>query len=129
MLTTCPLDCFDSCSIEVDENLNLKGEKNHPITKGFLCPHMNNYHKFPRIQSATLHGKEISINEAIDTIKEKLGEKTLYYKGSGNLGVMQGVTKLFFAQEGADIAKGSLCEDAGAYGIEEGRGALSLIHI
>ena len=35
---------------------------------------------------------------------------------------MQGVTKLFFANEGADVAKGSLCEGAGSYGIEEGRG-------
>jgi len=122
MKTTCPLDCFDGCSIEVDENLKLKGDKSHPITKGFLCPNMNNFHKFPRIENATLHGKEITIDKAIETIKEKLGKKTLYYKGSGNLGVMQGVTKLFFAKEGADIAKGSLCEDAGSYGIEEGRG-------
>jgi anaerobic selenocysteine-containing dehydrogenase len=123
MITTCPLDCFDSCSIEVGENLKFKGEKTHPITKGFLCPHMNNFHKHSRIMTPTLYGKDISIGEAIDTIKDKLGKKTLYFKGSGNLGVMQGITKLFFAKEGADIAKGSLCEDAGAYGIEEGRGA------
>ena len=123
MITTCPLDCFDSCSIEVDENLKLKGEKSHPVTQGFLCPHMNNFHKNTRIEKATLFGEEISIDKAVDTIKEKLGEKSLYFKGSGNLGVMQGITKLFFANQGSDIAKGSLCEDAGAYGIEEGRGA------
>ena len=123
MITTCPLDCFDSCSIVVDENLKLKGEKSHPITKGFLCSHMNDFHKYPRLKNATLYGKDISIDEAVDTIKNKLSKKTLYFKGSGNLGVMQGITKLFFAEEGADIAKGSLCEDAGAYGIEEGRGA------
>ena len=123
MITTCPLDCFDSCSIEVGDDLKLKGEKSHPITKGYLCPNMNNFHKFPRIEKATLHGAEVSIDEAIKTIQEKIDSKSLYFKGSGNLGVMQGVTKLFFAQKGADIAKGSLCEDAGAYGIEEGRGA------
>lgn len=123
MITTCPLDCFDSCSIEVDENLQLKGEKSHPVTQGFLCPHMNNFHKNTRITKATLFGEEISIDKAVDTIKEKLGKKSLYFKGSGNLGVMQGITKLFFASQGSDIAKGSLCEDAGAYGIEEGRGA------
>jgi anaerobic selenocysteine-containing dehydrogenase len=122
MKTTCPLDCFDGCSIEVDEDLKLKGEKSHPITKGFLCHNMNNFHKFSRIENATLHGKNITIDKAIETIKEKLGKKILYYKGSGNLGVMQGVTKLFFANEGADVAKGSLCEGAGSYGIEEGRG-------
>ena len=121
MITTCPLDCFDGCSIEVDENLNLKGEKAHPITQGYLCHHMNNFHKFTRIEKPTLHGKEISMDEAIDIVKTKKQEKTLYYKGSGNLGVMQSITRLAFKD--ADIAKGSLCEDAGAYGIEEGRGA------
>ncbi len=121
MLTTCPLDCFDSCSIEVDEKLKLKGEKSHPITQGYLCHHMNNFHKFARIEKSTLHGKEISIDEAIDIVKQKMQEKTLYFKGSGNLGVMQGITKIAFKD--GDIAKGSLCESAGAYGIEEGRGA------
>ncbi len=121
MITTCPLDCFDGCSIEVDENLKLKGEKTHPITQGYLCHHMNNFHKFPRIEKPTLHGKEISIDEAVALTKQKMQGKTLYFSGSGNLGVMQGVTKLAFRD--CDIAKGSLCEDAGAYGIEEGRGA------
>ncbi len=121
MITTCPLDCFDGCSIEVDENLNLKGEKSHPITQGYLCHHMNNFHKFARIEKPTLHGKEISMDEAVNIVKTKKQEKTLYFKGSGNLGVMQGITKLAFKD--ADIAQGSLCEDAGAFGIEEGRGA------
>ncbi len=121
MITTCPLDCFDGCSIEVDKNLKLKGEKAHPITQGYLCHHMNNFHKFARIEKPTLYGKEISMDEAVATVKQKIQEKTLYFKGSGNLGVMQGITKLAFKD--ADIAKGSLCEDAGACGIKEGRGA------
>ena len=121
MISTCPLDCFDGCSIKVGENLELKGEKSHPITQGYLCHHMNNFHKFPRIEKATLHGKEISIDEAVDIVRQKREEKTLYFNGSGNLGVMQSVTRLAFKD--ADFAKGSLCEDAGAYGIEEGRGA------
>ena len=120
MKTTCPLDCFDGCSIEVDENLNLRGEKSHPITQGYLCHHMNNFHKFARIEKPTLHGKEISIEEALSIVKEKKEKNSLYYKGSGNLGVMQGITKLAFAN--SDIAKGSLCEGAGSFGIEEGRG-------
>ena len=120
MITTCPLDCFDGCSIEVDKSLNLKGEKSHPITQGYLCHHMNNFHKFARIEKPTLHGKEISIEEAISIVKEKKEKNSLYYKGSGNLGVMQGITKLAFAN--SDIAKGSLCEGAGSFGIEEGRG-------
>jgi len=119
--TTCPLDCFDSCSVEIDENLKLKGEKSHPVTQGYLCQHLSNFHKFSRIEKATLYAKEISIDRALEIVKQKMQKKTLYYKGSGNLGVMQGVTKLAFRD--ATVAQGSLCEDAGAHGIEEGRGA------
>lgn len=125
--TTCPLDCFDGCSIIVDENLKLKGDKSHPITQGYLCPHLNNYHKFERIQKPTLHGKEITLEEALEVLKTKLqqtqAKDTLYFKGSGNLGSLQSIPRLFFAAHNAHIAKGSLCEEAGAYGIEEGRGA------
>ncbi len=117
MITTCPLDCFDGCSIEVDSELKLRGEKSHPITQGYLCHHMNNFHKFPRIEKATLYGKEISINKALHVMKEKMSKKSLYFKGSGNLGVMQSITRLAFKD--ADIAKGSLCEGAGAFGIED----------
>ena len=134
--TTCPLDCFDGCSIEVDENLKLKGEKSHPITQGYLCHHLTNYHKFPRVQKASYNAKQISKEEAFEILKEKLKssnpQKTLYFKGSGNLGSMQSITRKFFALYGSDVAKGSLCEDAGAAGIEEGRGAnlaLSPLHV
>jgi len=120
VITTCPLDCFDGCSIEVGENLELKGEKSHPITQGYLCHHMNNFHKFARIEKPTLHGKEISIDKAVGIVKEKMQGNTLYFKGSGNLGVMQSVTKLAFKD--ATVADGSLCADAGSYGIKEGRG-------
>ena len=121
-LTTCPLDCFDGCSIEVGSNLELKAEKSHPITKGYLCHNMNNFHKFPRIEDITLNGDKVTLEKAVQSIKEKFGKKALYYRGGGNLGVMQSVTKLFFLKQGADATKGTICQDAGGYGIEEGRG-------
>ncbi len=125
--TTCPLDCFDSCSIILDENGKLKGDKKHPITKGFLCHHLNNFHKIPKINKAIFCGKEIELNEALEILYEKLKDtnpsKVLYYKGSGNLGSLQSVTRVFFAKYGATLTKGGLCEEAGIYGIEEGRGA------
>lgn len=126
-ITTCPLDCFDSCSILVDAQGKLHGNKNHPITQGYLCHHMNHYHQFPRIQKPLLDGIEITLDKALEILRDKLAvckhEKVLYFKGSGNLGAMQGVTKLFFAKYGATLTKGGLCEEAGTYGIEEGRGA------
>ena len=126
-MTTCPLDCFDSCSIILDKDGKLKGDKKHPITKGFLCHHLNNFHKIPRIDKAIFCGKEIELSEALEILHKKLKDtnpsKVLYYKGSGNLGSLQSITRVFFARYGATLTKGGLCEEAGIYGIEEGRGA------
>lgn len=133
--TTCPLDCFDSCGIVYENNL-LKGDKSHPITKGYLCPHMNHWFKHPRITNARYKDKDICLEEALDIliaqIKSTQKEKVLFYKGSGNLGIMQHVAKLFFSANESVIAKGSLCDGAGAAGVEIGRGAnlpLSPLHV
>lgn len=124
-LTTCPLDCFDGCSIQFSPN-KLKGDPSHPITKGYLCPHLNHWFKHPRLQNATIEGKNVPLNEAVKYAVELLTqtppEKTLLYKGSGNLGLMQSCTKHFFAKREAVIAKGSLCDEAGNEGIIQGRG-------
>ena len=126
-VSTCPLDCFDSCSIVVDDNGHLHGNKEHPITQGYLCHHLNHYHQIPRIQKASLQGHDITTEEALDVLAQKLEfanqEQVLYFKGSGNLGCMQSIPKMFFAKYGATLTKGGLCEEAGMYGIEEGRGA------
>lgn len=134
--TTCPLDCFDGCSIEVSETLKLKGNKSHPITQGYLCHHLNHYHEFKRIETPRYLGKEITLDEALCILKSKLQStppsKTLFFKGSGNLGVMQGVTKRFFAEHQAVLASGSLCDEAGDAGVCESRGAnlsLSPLHV
>lgn len=125
--TTCPLDCFDGCSIVVGEDKTLKGDKDHPVTQGYLCHHLNHYHTFPRIAKPSYLGREISLDEAMDVLEQQLSQnpqnKTLFFKGSGNLGIMQSVTKLFFAKHEAVLASGSLCDEAGDAGIVEGRGA------
>lgn len=134
--TTCPLDCFDGCSIAVSKELKLKGNKSHPITQGYLCHHLNHYHTFERIEEPRYLGQSITMEEALKILEEKLRayepSKTLYFKGSGNLGVMQGVTKRFFAEHKAVLASGSLCDEAGDAGVHESRGAnlcLSPLHV
>jgi len=135
-LTTCPLDCFDGCSIVVSDELKLKGNKAHPITQGYLCHHLNHYHTFERIEEPRYLGQSISMDEALNILEEQLRtyepSRTLYFKGSGNLGVMQGVTKCFFAEHNAVLASGSLCDEAGDAGVCESRGAnlaLSPLHV
>ncbi len=128
--TACPLDCYDACSI-VYEDKKLKGDKNHFLTQGFLCPHLNHYEKHKRITKARYKDKEISIDEAINILKDKLkstqASKILHLKGQGNFGLMQGVTNHFFASYGASLTQGSLCDGAGEAGILEGRGSNFLL--
>jgi anaerobic selenocysteine-containing dehydrogenase len=135
-ITTCPLDCFDGCSIVVGDDLKLKGNKAHPITQGYLCHHMNHYHQFERIEEARYMGQTVTLEKAMERFIEQLKtyapSKTLYFKGSGNLGAMQGVTKTFFAKHHAVLASGSLCDEAGDAGVVQGRGAnlaLSPLHV
>ena len=130
------MDCFDGCSIVVDEKGGLKGNKAHPVTQGYLCHHLNHYNTWERIRKPRFLGKEISVDEALSCLVQQLQSylpsKTLFFKGSGNLGVMQSVTKMFFAKHEAIIASGSLCDEAGDAGIVQGRGAnlsLSPLHV
>jgi anaerobic selenocysteine-containing dehydrogenase len=63
------------------------------------------------------------MEEALAAVAEAFKEdKSLLWRGSGNVGVMQEVTDLFMDEVGGSLTKGSLCDGAGAAGIEEGRG-------
>jgi anaerobic selenocysteine-containing dehydrogenase len=123
--TACPLDCYDACSV-IYEDGKLKGDKNHPVTKGFLCPNLNSFLSTPTIKKPRFQGKEISMSEALEILVDKLklsrDKRTLYFRGSGNFGVMQEVTSLFFSEYGSDFTKGSLCDGAGEAGVKSGRG-------
>lgn len=128
--TTCPLDCFDACSV-VYEDGKLKGDKEHPITQGYLCPNLNAYLKTPRIEKPRYKGEEISMEKALEVLEENLktthDKPSLYFKGQGNFGKMQDITSFFFKEHGATFTRGSLCDGAGEAGIIEGRGvSLSL---
>ena len=124
-VTACPLDCYDACGIIYDEN-RLKPFKNGH-TNGFLCPHLNHYEKFERITKPRYKGEEITMDEALLKLKElfasELKSDILHYRGSGNFALMQEVTDHFFANLGATLTNGTLCDGAGEAGIIEGRGS------
>ncbi len=125
-ITACPLDCYDACRIVVDENQKLRGDKSHPITCGYLCPNLNHFTEQERLSVPKLRGEEISMEMAIqilaDTLKKLKGESILYYRGSGNIGLMQRSVEHFFASINAVGTSGSLCDGAGEAGILAGRG-------
>lgn len=125
--TACPLDCYDACSVTVADG-KLKGDASHPYTNGYLCPHLNHYWKQERILQPRLNGETVSMDEALSHLQRLVkgaldGNGVLHYRGSGNFGLMQGVTDHFFASVGATLTNGSLCDGAGASGVLEGRGA------
>ncbi len=123
----CPMDCYDACQAEiVDENI--KGSKENLVTNGKLCLNFANLLKVENLQTSFYENKEISLAESLNILVEKLKlttpAKTLFYKGSGNLGVMQNSTKNFFTQYGSTLTRGSLCDGGGNVALEEGRGVV-----
>ena len=123
----CPLDCYDACQGELIEE-NIKGSKEHFTTNAKLCVNFANLLKEENIKNASFEDKNVSLDESLEIRVEKLknttSAKTLFYKGSGNLGVMQQSTKNFFTLYGSTLTRGSLCDGSGAAGIEEGRGSV-----
>ena len=123
--TACGLDCYDACKIIVEEDwFKLKGDADHPVGNGALCALLNKYmFETPRIERPRVDGKEVSMEEAMAAVAEAFKEKkSLLWRGSGNMGVMQEITDLFMEKIGGTLTKGSLCDGAGDAGIVMGRG-------
>ncbi len=131
---SCPMDCLDLCRfIVTSENnriIKLEGDKNHPITKGFICRKGKAlverlYHrqriKHPLIKKE--HGfvkasyEEIFdiISEKLTSIKEEYGTKAiLNYSSDGYGGIKNRIQTIFFnCFGGVTQGQGSLCWGAG----------------
>jgi len=123
--TACPLDCYDACEVIFSKKKLMGVKEGH--TQGFLCPHLNHYFDHQRIKAARYKGQEISMQEALEKLEKILqsakAQETLFYRGSGNMGLMQEVSDHFFASYGAVLTEGSLCDGAGEAGIIQGRGS------
>lgn len=123
----CPLDCYDACQAELIDG-KIKASKEHIITNGKLCVNFANLLNEENLNRSYFNKNEISLDESLNILVDKLKttkpEKTLLYTGSGNFGIMHNVTKSFFSQYGSTLTKGTLCDGAGAAGIEEGRGSV-----
>jgi len=67
------------------------------------------------------------MDEALQKLTEmfdaNLKSEILYYRGSGNFGLMQEVSEYVMGKMGATLTDGSLCDGAGEAGTIEGRGS------
>jgi len=124
--TACGLDCYDACSIIVEEgdHFKIKGNKEHAVGNGALCALLNKFiFEQPRITKPRIDGKEVSMDEAMQAVANAFTDsKSLLWRGSGNFAVMQEITNLFMEKIGGYLTKGSLCDAAGDAGIQLGRG-------
>jgi anaerobic selenocysteine-containing dehydrogenase len=138
--SVCALDCPDCCSllINVDDGKGsqLRGDPNHPVTRGFLCAKVARYLEreyapdrllYPQKRvGAKGHGKfqRISWDEALDTIAARLSaisaengpEAILPYSYAGTMGYLNnaGMDRRFFHRLGASRLDRTICASAGA---------------
>ena len=130
----CPLDCFDLCSLVATKKENkiikIEGDKDHPITKGFVCKkgknHLTRLYHPKRFTKPMIKKNntwvEISYKEAINILKTKLTDyiedfgssSIIHYNDSGYGGISKEVDEIFFdSLGGATTPTGTLCWGAG----------------
>ncbi|HLW53500.1 MAG TPA: molybdopterin oxidoreductase family protein [Candidatus Angelobacter sp.] len=111
----CPLDCPDTCSwivtVKDGEAVGLRGDPQHPFTRGSLCNKVVDYLQYARSPERLLYPMRragakdsgefvrISWDEALDEIASRFrdaiakdGAESIWpIAGSGNMGLIQGI--------------------------------------
>ncbi|CAB49701.1 molybdopterin-dependent oxidoreductase [Pyrococcus abyssi] len=139
MFSACMRDCYDTCSI-ISEFRNgkliVKGNPEHPITRGFLCPkgallprwfHSKDRLKLPLIKEGD-EFNETSWDKAISLVAEKLkemikeygSESVLVYKYAGDRGVVNYYFPMrLFHYLNASTIDGGICDRAGQEALKD----------
>lgn len=133
--TICNRDCPDACSIEatVEDGriVELRGDRGHPVTHGFLCYRTNQFLRSQyapdRLVTPLLRRggrlEPASWDEALDfiasrlaAIREESGPAAIFhYRSGGTLGILAAqASDLFFELLGPTTTKrGDICSGAG----------------
>ncbi|MFI0369899.1 molybdopterin-dependent oxidoreductase [Actinomadura sp. 1N219] len=145
VLGACPLDCPDGCSwivtVRDGKATGLRGNPDHPYTRGALCAKVNRWLERAAQPDRILHPlrrtgrkgegrfERIGWDEALDEIAERLdgvvrehgGEAVWPYWGTGTLGYLQGLEgyagRRFFNVLGASAHDANICSAAGSAGM------------
>jgi anaerobic selenocysteine-containing dehydrogenase len=146
--SVCALDCPDACSVlvTVEDGLGtkLRGNPDHPVTRGFLCGKVAQYLEREYSPERLLYpqrrvgGKgegvfeRISWDEALDTVASRLKaiageygpEAILPYSYAGTMGLLNGagMDRRFFHRLGASRLDRTICSTAGMAGTIEALG-------
>jgi len=132
--TTCNRDCPDACGIvatvEDGRVVRIQGDREHPVTRGFLCYRTNRFlsrqYDPDRLTTPLIReGADLvpaSWERALDLIAETMlrirdesgPAAILNYRSGGSLGLMKHVTDYFFERFGpVTIKSGDICSGAG----------------
>jgi anaerobic selenocysteine-containing dehydrogenase len=146
--SVCSLDCPDCCSVLVTvENgraTRLRGNPDHPVTRGFLCGKVAQYLEREYHTDRLLHPlrrvgakgegrlERIGWDEALDTVAARLRaiageygpEAILPYSYAGNMGFLNnaGMDRRFFHRLGASRLDRTICSAAGTAGLTQALG-------
>ncbi|MCX6629100.1 MAG: molybdopterin-dependent oxidoreductase [Candidatus Solibacter sp.] len=146
--SVCALDCPDCCSlvltVQDGHATRLRGNPDHPVTRGFLCGKVaqyleREYHPerllYPQRRLGTKGAgsfERIGWNEALDTIAERLRavvaefgpEAILPYSYGGSMGLLNGsgMDRRFFHRLGASRLDRTICATAGSAGLMQALG-------
>ncbi len=137
--SVCALDCPDACSllvhVEEGKATRLRGDPEHPVTRGFLCGKVAQYLEREYSPDRLLHPRKrigakgesrfenISWSEALATITERLraialehgSESILPYSYAGTMGLLNncGMDRRFFHRLGASRLDRTICSSTG----------------
>lgn len=132
--TTCNRDCPDACriiaTVEDGKVTRIAGDREHPVTKGFLCYRTAQFlltQRSPARLTSPLLRKDgqlvpVSWDEALDfaagrleQIKKESGPAAIFhYRSGGSLGLLKLLTERFFEAYGPCTGKrGDICSGAG----------------
>lgn len=149
-LSTCALDCPDTCSVLVTINpangraTRIQGDPGHAITQGFLCAKVAQYldrvHHPARLTRPMRRTgakgagefEPVTWDEALDAIAARLKqtaaehgpESIMPYSYAGTMGLIQGsgMDRRFFHRLGASRLHRSICAEAGTVGLNNALG-------
>lgn len=132
--TVCNRDCPDTCGIvatvESGRITGLRGDPDHPVTRGALCYRTNHflstqYSPQRLIQPLLRKSGElepVAWDEALDFIAQGLertkrewgGASIVHYRSGGTLGLLAHLTDYFFSLFGpVTVKRGDICSGAG----------------
>ncbi len=141
--SVCPFDCPDACGllVEVEDGraAKVRGDPEHPYSRGTLCPKMNGYDRTVHSPDRLLHPlvrtgpkgagrfRRASWDEAVALVAERWkailaadgGEAILPYSYAGSMGMVQrNAGMAFFHRLGASRLARTICTPAQGAGWE-----------